>query len=76
MATPLVSGVIALLLSKHHDLTHAEVVKALQTSARDLGTQGYDYDYGHGLVDAKAALAAADAIVAARTPAPQPPAQP
>jgi len=71
MATPAVTGVVALLLSKHKDLTHDEVLKALQTSAVDLGKAGYDYDFGAGRIDAAAALAAADAIVAAR---PKPPA--
>lgn len=66
MATPAVSGVVALLLSKHKDLTHDEVVKALTTSAKDIDAAGYDYNAGHGLVDAEAALKAADAIVAAR----------
>ena len=76
MATPAVSGVIALLLSKYHDLSHTEIVKALTTSAVDLGTPGYDYDYGYGRIDAKAAMAAADAIVAARPPTPPSPATP
>ncbi|MBC7644162.1 MAG: S8 family serine peptidase, partial [Thermoleophilia bacterium] len=70
MATPGVSGVIALLLSKYKDLSHAEIVKVLTTSAVDLGTPGYDYDYGYGRVDAKAAMAAADAVVAGRPPVP------
>ncbi len=69
MATPAVSGVIALMLSKHKDMTHDEVVAALTTSAVDLGTKGYDYNFGHGRIDAAAALAAADRIVAARKPA-------
>ena len=63
------SGVIALMLSKHKDMTHDEVVAALTTSTVDLGAKGYDYDYGYGRIDAAAALAAADRIVAARKPA-------
>jgi bacillopeptidase F len=75
MATPAVSGVIALLLSKYKDLTHDEVVKAITTSARDIDAPGYDYNTGYGLIDAEAALKAADAIVAARLkPAPAAPA--
>ena len=66
MATPLVSGVIALMLSKYKDLTHDEIVQAITTSAVDIDAPGYDYNTGHGRIDAKAALAAADAIVAAR----------
>ncbi|MBC7461092.1 MAG: S8 family serine peptidase [Thermoleophilia bacterium] len=68
MATPAVSGVIALLLSKHKDLTHEEIVKAITTSARDIDAPGWDYNSGAGLIDAAAALKAADALVAARTP--------
>ena len=74
MATPAVSGVIALLLSKHKDLTNEEIVKSITTSAKDIDAQGYDYNTGHGLIDAEAALKAADAIVAARPPKPAPPA--
>jgi bacillopeptidase F len=68
MATPAVTGVIALLLSKYHDLTHEEVVKAITSSAKDIDAPGYDYSAGNGLIDAEAALKAADAIVAARPP--------
>lgn len=75
MATPAVTGVVALLLSKHKDLTHDEVLKALTSSAKDVDTPGYDYNAGNGRIDAGAALAAADAIVAARKP-PVPPANP
>ena len=68
MATPAVSGVIALLLSKHKDLTHDEIVKAITTTATDIDTPGYDYNAGNGLINAEAALKAADALVAARPP--------
>ena len=68
MATPAVSGVIALMLSKYKDLTHDEIVKAITTTAKDIDAAGYDYNAGHGLIDAEAALKAADAIVAARPP--------
>ncbi len=70
MATPQVSGVLALLLSKYKDLTHDEIVKAITTSARDIDAPGYDYNAGYGLIDAEAAMKAADAIVAARAPKP------
>jgi bacillopeptidase F len=71
MATPATSGVVALLLSKYHDLTDAEIATALKQGAKDLGTQGYDYDFGAGRIDAEASLKVADALVAAR---PKPPA--
>ncbi|MCW2960684.1 MAG: peptidase [Thermoleophilia bacterium] len=72
MATPAVSGVIALILSKYKDLTHDEVVKAITTSATDIDAAGYDYNSGHGLINAEAALKAADALVAARPAKPAP----
>lgn len=76
MATPAVSGVVALLLSKHKDLTHDEVQSALRSSAVDIDKPGYDYNAGYGRVSADAALKAADALVAARNkPVPPPPAQ-
>lgn len=75
MATPAVTGVVALLLSKHKDLTHDEVLAALAGSAKDIDAAGYDYNAGNGRIDATAALAAADAIVAARKP-PVPPVTP
>jgi bacillopeptidase F len=74
MATPAVSGVIALILSKHKDLTNDEIIKAITTSATDLDAPGYDYNAGNGLINAEAAMKAADAIVAARPPKPAPPA--
>ncbi|MBJ6764942.1 S8 family serine peptidase [Myxococcaceae bacterium JPH2] len=57
MATPYVSGVAALLWSAHPELTPLQVRNVLESSARDLGPPGRDSGYGHGLVQAKAALA-------------------
>ena len=54
-ATPLVSGVCALLLQIHPDWGPREVADALRQSARDLGEAGPDTLYGWGLVDAIAA---------------------
>jgi subtilisin family serine protease len=56
MAAPHVSGVAALLWSARPSLSAAEVRKLLEESARDLGPSGHDATYGHGLVQAKAAL--------------------
>ncbi len=58
MATPHVSGLAALLVS--HGITGPDKVrKAIETTARDLGPAGWDQEYGWGLIDAHAALAAA-----------------
>ncbi len=55
MAAPHVSGIAGLLLS--NGLTDPNAVrKALQNTAADLGSPGWDEEYGWGLVDAYAAL--------------------
>lgn len=59
MATPHVSGVAALIKSVNPDLTSAEVRDVLTSTARDLGSPGRDKFYGHGIVDAGAAVKAA-----------------
>jgi major intracellular serine protease len=58
MATPFVSGVVALLIAKHRKLggttpidTQAELVEHLRRTATDAGTQGKDPNYGYGLID-------------------------
>ncbi len=56
MAAPAVAGVAALLLSVNPQLTPAEVKWRIEQSARDLGEPGFDQYYGHGAVNATAAL--------------------
>jgi serine protease len=56
MATPHVSGVAALIWSVNPAWTNAQIRQALESTAQDLGTAGRDNSYGHGLVQAKAAL--------------------
>ena len=54
-ASPLVSGVCALLLQMHPEWGPAEVLDALRTTALDLGEAGPDTVYGWGQVNALAA---------------------
>ena len=55
MSAPHVAGVAALLFSQ--GITRpAAIEQALKRFARDLGPAGRDQDFGHGLVDARAAL--------------------
>jgi serine protease len=55
MATAHVSGLAALLISQ--GLTDPAAIEAiLKQSATDLGTPGRDNEYGHGLINARAAL--------------------
>jgi subtilisin family serine protease len=56
MATPHVSGVAAQVWSVNPSLTPAAVEDHLVKSAKDLGTGGYDTTYGHGIVQADAAV--------------------
>jgi len=55
-AAPLVSGVAALIRSAYPELTAAQVVNRIITTARDSGAPGRDTLYGYGIVDAAAAL--------------------
>jgi subtilisin family serine protease len=57
-SAPHVAGVAALLLSVDPSLTPAQVGRAMDSTATDLGLAGYDNRYGYGLVDACAAVAA------------------
>ncbi|MGM7681952.1 S8 family peptidase [Cytobacillus sp. Hm23] len=56
MASPIVAGVASLILSKHPDLKPYEVEAILERTAIDLGTEGYDATFAHGLVNPVAAL--------------------
>ena len=52
MAAPHVSGVAALLLAADENLSPNDLKQILTSTAIDLGNEGYDIYYGHGLVNA------------------------
>jgi serine protease len=57
-AAPHVSGVAALIIaSRAKSPSPASLADRLRRSARDLGSPGYDFTYGAGLLDASAAMA-------------------
>ncbi|MFW6056909.1 MAG: S8 family peptidase [Chloroflexota bacterium] len=56
MACPHVAAAAALLLSCNPGLTPDEIRTLLESTAHDLGPEGQDEEYGHGLLDAAAAL--------------------
>ncbi|MCP3903480.1 MAG: S8 family serine peptidase [Planctomycetes bacterium] len=56
MATPHLAGVVALVRQANPDLSVEQVKQILFDTSTDLGEPGEDNDYGHGLVDAVAAV--------------------
>jgi serine protease len=56
MAAPQVTGIISLLLARKSTLTPAEIKQIIEQTALDLGPAGFDYQYGHGLIDPVEAL--------------------
>jgi serine protease len=58
MAAPHVAAVAALLFAVSPSATAAQVRQAIEATARDLGPAGRDNEYGYGLVQAAAAVAA------------------
>jgi hypothetical protein len=50
------NGITALMLSTNSSLTEQEVVSILQNTAIDMGSNGFDYDYGYGRLNAFQAI--------------------
>jgi len=81
MATPLISGVVALMLSKHEkhgggtDLkTVGDLREHLRRTAIDMGPRGWDASYGAGIIDPKKLLVVKDPTPPPPPPPPPPPA--
>lgn len=62
MATPHVSGVIAVLMEAYPTYSARDIVRLMFATAQDLGARGVDRVYGHGLVRLDWALAAGPQI--------------
>lgn len=56
MATPMITGVTALIKNAHPAYTQSQVENKLFTTAKDLGKAGKDKDYGWGRVRANLAV--------------------
>ncbi len=63
LSAAFVSGLAALMIARHPDLSPGDLRLALEASARDLGPKGRDTQFGAGAVDALAAVAAVAAPV-------------
>lgn len=61
MAAPHVAGVMGLMFAVNPMLSAAQAKNLLYSSARDIGAEGWDETYGHGEVNAFAAVRAAAA---------------
>merc|ERR1712038_766492 len=72
MATPHVSGVAALVWSLDTTKSAAEIRGILEASAQDLGSQGRDNSYGHGLVRADRARDMMEGFTMSPTTSPTP----
>lgn len=64
-STPIVTGIASLVWSLNPTLTAGQVKNILAQTAVDLGAAGYDQYYGHGFVNAEAAVRATLAIARA-----------
>ena len=56
LSSPIVTGMIALLMEDHRYITFDEVTSLLNASCYDLGHLGRDWDFGFGAVDMQAFL--------------------
>lgn len=56
MATPMVSGTVALIKYAHSTYTDDQIEQTLIKTAKDLGKAGFDTSYGYGRIDALAAV--------------------
>jgi len=56
MAAPKVTGVAALIYAQNPGIRPNQVESLLMQTAEDLGKPGFDPMFGHGMVDAYAAL--------------------
>ncbi|MBI4517250.1 MAG: S8 family serine peptidase [Deltaproteobacteria bacterium] len=63
-AAPHVSGVAALVRSRHPQFTRPQIRQALRETADDLGPSGWDPTFGYGRVNARRAVEVEDTAVA------------
>ncbi|GIW22315.1 MAG: thermitase [Candidatus Sericytochromatia bacterium] len=56
MATPFVSALAGLILSKEPNLKRADIRRKIETGANDIDKNGYDEFFGYGIIDAYKSL--------------------
>ena len=62
-SAPQVTALAALIMSKWPQLTGVDAGNVILSTARDIGAEGVDAEFGHGLVDFEAALAPVDPTI-------------
>ena len=67
VASPVVSGVVALMMGANPTLSPASIETMLKANADDRGAAGRDSSYGYGRVNAYRAVAAAAGVAASTT---------
>lgn len=55
-STPTTAGVMACVVQENKQYKASQVINAFKSGVQDLGSPGYDYDYGYGLVDGEKTL--------------------
>ena len=55
-ATPIVAGVVALVMASHPGISGANAINRVVSTATDAGVKGVDPIYGYGLINAAAAV--------------------
>jgi hypothetical protein len=66
MATPYVTGLVALMWSRHWSFTNTRIRRCLISTALKLGTGSFDNSWGNGRVQPEAALRCGDLIFPTR----------
>lgn len=70
LATPVTAGVVGLMMAANPALSATDIESLLLSTAKDIGTAGFDKLFGNGRVDALAAVTAARNARATDTSAP------
>lgn len=67
MAAPHVAGLAALIWSQNSSVTRQQVWTQIRSTAQDLGTSGWDSQFGYGRINAAAAMGTLQTSAAAAT---------
>ncbi len=62
MATPFVTGLAALMWSRHPGFSNTKIKDCLKSSAKKLGSGSFDNAWGHGRIDAEKAVRCGDLV--------------